>query len=635
VVRLTGQQGGKGGEAWGLDLSRAEPALLLAFPELRRLADPDDNIDVAVETDTRAWRAQVQQDRFRIIAPVLATKPRSRARGKVLAAIIDRHQLIRGELLAVSRKTVERWLRDYEAGGIAGLMPKQTGGAGLHRVLISECWDKGIDLPEDIRITVAAKLETYVKSLFSDDMSANQICRCGAKRLAELCRDAGSSLTMGRLQAVCTFTHKFTNRFAEFRRLARRNRDNKAFFDNDLPRIRRTRASHPMEIVWGDVHPVDVYMPDGRGSTLRVRLIGWLDDCTRHLWCTVAVLGKGTGIQQKDVAASLHQMACNPNVGLAEIIYMDNGGEYGPLANALMEIPGAIPLLSQRGAVKARPYNGPGKGAVERVFATLEQGYFRHIDGWIGGDRTNKKTHAVGKPVKGFQGSIEELLNAIYAAVAAYNDAPHSSLAGLSPRQAMRQAMDNGWQAVTVDDDAFDFAFSRRDETRQIKQGGFRFANQHWTSDAVCSLGAGAEVELRVPLRSNAPGIFVVCDGKRLAGRAVPDMPYHPLDRDGAREQGRRAKLQNAAVSALKSQTDPRVDAHKEQKRFTDTSENTAEPGAIIRLADMEGDVADVETDEEKHAFIEEFLAVAGPKKRRADGGLIGVSTHRPFCEQT
>lgn len=80
----------------------------------------------------------------------------------------------------------------------------------------------------------------------------------------------------------------------------------------------------------------------------------------------------------------------------------------------MAEIPGAIGALSELGGVvKAMPYNGPAKGLLQHSFSTLEQGYFKHIPGWIGGDRTNKKTHAVGKPIKGFEGTVEELVKSV------------------------------------------------------------------------------------------------------------------------------------------------------------------------------------------------------------------------------
>ncbi|WP_413221530.1 hypothetical protein [Tritonibacter mobilis] len=572
------------------------------------------------------WRVQVQLERFEMIQSAIGTVPRSRERAKALRAIAASAKPCWGSSEPPTVKTLRLWLQAYDERGLIGLMPKAPVTKGKTRVLLSQTWDRGIDLTEDRRVKVATQLDSYTRSLIAKSMSARKARSLAAKKLVELSIEAGSVLSRANLSNICKVTQKYTDRFDAYRRVARHDFDNKAFFDKDRPRISRGRCAWPMEVVYGDVHPIDIYMEaaDGHGQR-RLRLIAWMDDCTRYMWATVAVLGKGRGIRQTDIADSLFNVVCDPVGGVARTLYLDNGGEYAALGEAMAEIPGAIDALSELGGVvKAMPYNGPAKGLLEHSFSTLEQGYFKHISGWIGGDRTNKKTHAVGKPIKGFEGTVEDLVKSVLDMVAAYNHASQGGqLNGLSPKEAMQDAIERGWQSVTMDVDSFDFAFSRR-EDREIRQGGFRFRNAWWSSDATCRLGAGDLVNLRVPLRSNAEGIFVLHDGQRLDERALPDKQYHPLDRDGARESARRNKLQEQEIRRIRSYVDSNIDPATEILRGVNLTPLSVVAGATIGLDDAgprHQELARIERQRAQMIEIAEDFGWAGySQERRAEG---------------
>lgn len=204
--------------------------------------------------------------------------------------------------------------------------------------------------------------------------------------------------------------------------------------------------------------------------------------------------------------------------------------------------------------------------------------------------------------------------------VAAYNAEPQGGLlGGISPDEAMRDAVDRGWQSVTMDEDAFDFAFSRR-EDRQIAQGRFSLGNEFWVSDATCGLGKGDLVDLRIPLRSGAKGIFVLHKGKPLEGRALPETLYHPLNRDGAREKSRRVKLQAAAIRDLKKQVDPSIDPATEILRGVSRAPMADAHGAIIRLGDDKSRQADLDQIEKRQADMMDFAAYYAAIERRTEG---------------
>lgn len=627
VVQLPGQRGGAGGKTWGLDLTRATPELLEAVPGLKaHLNTVPAKVDTGNRVDIDPNRVRVQAERFEMIKPAIHTRRGSPERGRILKEIAAKAKPCWGTSKPPHKNTIGRWLTAYDEHGLAGLLPKANPITGKARVLLSQAWDGGIDLDQDKKKAIAKDLDRYTQSLIAKATSGRRALKLAEKKLIELCRDAGSDLSAQRLKQVCKLTQKYTGRFTQYRRVARHDLDNKAFFDKDRPRIARGRCEWPMDVVYGDVHPIDIYMavPDGKGQR-RLRLIAWMDDCTRYMWATVAVLGKGQGIRQTDIADAMFNLVCDPMGGVPHTGYLDNGSEYGSLMDALAEIPGADHVLFEfGGVVKAMPYNGPAKGLIEHAFSTLEQGYFKHIPGWIGGDRTNKKTHAVGKPVKGFEGSVEELVQAVLDMVRAYNEEPQGGLLnGMSPLDAMEDAIARGWRSRTMDVDAFDFAFSRK-ENRQINQGKVRLDNQFWVSDATCQLGAGDTVTLRVPLRSKAEGVFVMHGRNRLPGRAVPETLYHPLDRDGARESARRNKLQEEQIRALKRGVDRTIDPKAEILKGITRTPVSVEHDAIIRLGDAaqrQPGLEDIEKRRsEMHDFAEYFRSIGAPEKRRTEG---------------
>lgn len=618
VVQVPSQRGGKGGMTWALDLSQASDDLFLEFPTLKTFSVP---ATVPTEKPLGAgvaqWQLKEQRDRAEILKKALGSVPGSRDRGNLLREIEADWHLYKGERRQFDFKTLQRWLLAYDANGLAGLLPKPNGNPGQPRVLISRPWDKGIDLAEDTKDRIANELAEYCRSLIAKATSGRRTQSLAAKKLVLLCLASGSKIPPKDLKLICKINAKYIERFKAFKRVARHDLDNKKFFDKDVPRIARRRSDRPGQVVWGDAHPVDIYMqdPNAKGQ-LRLRLIAWMDDYSRYLWVTVAVFGQGHGVRQPDIADSLFNLVSDPIGGLPETLYLDNGGEYSALQSAMQEIPDAIDFLHQRGVVLAQPYNGPAKGAVENGFSILEKGFFKHIQGYIGGDRTNKKTHAVGKPVKGFDGTIDDLVNKINDLVAAYNDDPQGGeMNGQSPREAMQDAINQGWQSVGLDVDAFDFAFSRR-ETRTVKQGKFHFNNIGWRSDSVAGLGAGDKVDIRIPLRSAAEGVFVIHEGERLHGRAYPENKYHPLDRDGAREKNRLGKIQKASIRDLKKQVNPNIDPAEEILAGVNTTPIEAPTQTIIRLGDAVPE-REEHDDAAARALAEDFLGGLAPRKRR------------------
>lgn len=630
-------QGGAGGKQYlvalhSLPAEMQERAKTLDLP----LREPFDRLS---HGEIAEWQRQEAKFRLHVITPAINTAPRSSERAKALKRVAKgTHRDRNGAAKTVSERTARIWLDAYEEKGLSGLVPKASPVRGARRVLISRLWDAEIDLDNTARAAVASGLEQYGRDGTAAGWSTRTVARQCGQKLVELSKQHGSQLSRQKLTAICALTKKWASRFDEFRRVDRFRHDNKAWDDREKPRIGRNLSDMPMDVVFGDVHPIDIYMqlPGNPKRQLRLRLIGWMDDATRFLWGKLAAFGPGTGVRKSDIADSLYDLVVSEQgPGLPVTFYFDNGGEYNDVAQAIADFPELSGLIAGRGHIRidsrnhirAREYNGAAK-PIEGIFKILEQNHFRFIPGWIGGDRSNKKTHQVGKPVKSFEGTLAELAGLIQSAIDTYNDTPqYGLLSGLSPRSAFERAIAKGWEPQRTDPRSFDEIFSERHE-RVVKQGRIDFDGKRYTSEFIEKLGYGDRVEVRKPLRSGVDHVFIRRGGK-LCGEALPDQAYHPLDRAGAKEARRREKANKSAIRELEAQLTPGFDGFAELTRNTTTLNlGQAQPGIIMRLAGEEPEVRIAREAQEQdarakkfHQIAKQFNGIGLENERKASGG--------------
>jgi len=69
-------------------------------------------------------------------------------------------------------------------------------------------------------------------------------------------------------------------------------------------------------------------------------------------------------------------------------------------------------------------------------------------------------------------------------------------------------------------------------------------------------------VALRIPMRTGVEGVLVYDDRDRFLGVAHPDTAYHPLDVEGAKESGRRKKLNSGRIKRERADVE-KIDPHK------------------------------------------------------------------------
>lgn len=635
VRTVTNSRGGQSGTVYTLQLD-------LCPPDLRALLDGSTSApSTCLEQDNHDTlniaQIAIARDRQAIIAPILNTMPGSTERGKAYREIAAKpvHRLGDG-YKAVSERTLMEWVANTEARGAAALLPKARADRGRARVQITRAWDQAVGLDEPTRARIAVKIEKLAKSMVANDgVSIREVLRLCGERLAHASAEAGSPLSGHELRKICTLNVKWAKRIGldRFRLVYLHDKDHKTWQDKADPRIRRHLLDTPMELLIGDVHYADLLVEED-GKPIRVRLITWMDAASMFAWVTPVFLSPGMGITQEDIAEALSQVVLCPHGGIPQELYLDNGSEYSEIASTVMIRLGNLAQADFR-VTLAKPYSPTSKGEIEGFFNVLE-GIFKGLPGWIGGDRTNKKSANKGQVVAPYRHGIAALQADIQAAVAIYNDRPQSGrLQGLSPVQMLEQKIaQTGFSARVPSEEAYDLIFSKP-VSRVLRQGMINLDNRQWYTSALADLPLGARVDVLVPLRSNRERVFVRYGGENL-GWAEPEEIFQHGDRRGARRQAELEAGRKNAVRKLKSRVDPTVSTFELQKMavrqiapLTNAPEGW-EMGAIDKTKLQSPRDLEEREDAERRALLDEFLALNRPKERGAAGATASPSCANP-----
>lgn len=610
----------------GLRLDVCPPALL----EQMGLSLPDIEAPVkdAFKGTFMPWQFERQAEKLDAIGPILTTAKKSAERVAAFAAAATQPRIVRGQVTFYAEKTLREWVLLYESGGPAALMPRARGGRGHARVLITRAWDAGIDLADDQKAKVAAELSLTARSLIANDDTSNlELIRICQKKLADLSATAGSNLGAKALARICKLNGRWAMQFAPYRLVYMANKDRKALHDRKTQRVARELHPVPMGLVYGDVHYVDLSVEDD-GRDIRVRLIAWMDASSNFLWVTPVFLSKGVGFTQEDVTESVKQLCFSPHGGIPQEFYLDRGSEYKALTGAMQRL---STLAQQRfGATLAKAYHAASKGSIEGVFHIAED-IFKGIDGYIGGDRTNKKSANLGKVVAPYRKGLEALERDIQDVVAIYNDRPQRGrLNGLSPLQMLEKKIkETGFVARRPDSMAFDMMFNRPD-VRTIQSGGHIVIDHNrYYGPCLDTLLKGEKVDVLIPSRKDAGRIFVRKGGKDLGWAGLMQV-YASGDRQGARDQSAMEKGMMRAIRALEAQTDPSKRLFPMQvaaisKRTPDAPEpevwSVSGLGVIDKTAQLSPAQLEAAEDAQRRAFLDEILANDAKFKREASGG--------------
>jgi len=168
-----------------------------------------------------------------------------------------------------------------------------------------------------------------------------------------------------------------------------------------------------MQVVVCDVHHVNVLLRKEDGTTGTPKMIAWMDMATGRVWADLIFFERRGGVRNIDLIESFCKMAEHPTWGVPEILYGDNGSEYNfaDFVDDALQLNVKFRPKSEfqrdRNVINAIPYNAAAK-PIEAWFGHFEQGYLRHVEGWIDDDRMKKRSGDLGKLPKPYNGTFEE-----------------------------------------------------------------------------------------------------------------------------------------------------------------------------------------------------------------------------------
>ncbi len=535
----------------------------------------------------------------KLILPALEYPARSSARGGIINDIAGREHIgPDGKRCKFKARTLRSWCAAYEHqehGCLAALVRKPRIEKKASRVFINRAWDAACPLDDVQKTAIAAAVKTYIKSLWGAvDPGWPKVENLASSKLMQLCHESGWQAAT---YDACRLGRHAVEKYRHFGVIHTKEKDAKRFSDLYKPRIIRDHTlCRPMEIIVGDVHPVDAFVTRPDGSIATPRLIAWYDFATHRIFATLVLPEKGQGITQADVWASFAAMV--EAWGLPERLYLDNGSEYdwAGLIQGFNELSGLViawrqftaeiiatdrtateaaaepPAREAGNIIKALPYNASAK-PIEGSFAALEK-VLAMLPGYIGGNRMNKRTPKLGKQTEAWA-DADSYERAFTIALAYWHTLEQAgNLKGKSPNSAFADHCAKGWSTPYFPREALIFALSEA-VSPKVHSRGVQVAGNWYFGDALIPY-TQRKVSIRfakwapervILVKSTAPLDIEFID-------RVPE--YHAIDQAGAIEQSRRNGLALRHVSAMKKETD-RLDMPAELARHV-----ASQPAALV-----------------------------------------------------
>lgn len=569
VIRRVRGQGGDGGWSYEVRVDSLPAELrerLLADPSLIA-ADQGVPEEIDDPGDVARWR-------FEVIEAALKQPNRSRERARAIEAASRVNRTFpSGRRGRISVRAIQGWIAAYERSGMAGLKDRPRSDRGGRRAFVSRQWDRAVPFDDAAKAQIAEEVLKEARSLWAANVSCGWtwIARFTGDTLMKKTMAAGFNPRPAELRAICKASRGFVERARAHRAIAIHDNDRKRWADKHLPRVLRTRDGRkPMAIVIGDVHHLDIMLLRPDGSTYTPKLITWHDWATNRLFAHPVFLPKGRMVRQADVIEAYVAMVGDPEWGVPEVLYLDNGGEYNwaeliddaqRLNTEVRCLGGDDNMVASLNArrssiIKSLPYNAPAK-AVEGLFGVLEGGVLSMLPGWIGGNRMKQKTANVGKKPAPYPLGEDEFRRSLALALEAYETHPQDGvLGGKSPRQVFAAGVEAGWERMDVNPDALRAVFARP-EARTVTQGAFSYGGVKYTARAIQRLPAGTRIAVRIPLFGDKSRLPVLDHRGGFVCVAEPDQPYDALDPEGAREAARRAAEARAGIEDMRRETHP------------------------------------------------------------------------------
>lgn len=534
-----------------------------------------------------------------LIKPALVYEKHSKGRPEMIRKIVASMPVTfpSGKTWSYNYAGISNLIAKYEQGGLNALIRRPRDDLNAERVIVSRAFDKTAPFEEKELQEIWADLRQHIKNLYlSTHGTMPQIRNLANVRLVELARAKGWA---GASLQNCDVGIAQVKKFKDLRKAAAKSLDAGKFADHFKPRVMRGRTGLlPMEIVMGDVHPVDILNKREDGSEATARMVSWLDLATNRVFYTLFLFEKGRKETQAHIAYSFVQMV--RAWGLPSILYLDNGSEYvwkemmsgferlslmvkdfraycmdsADLEQRIEQADNEDVSLHEdlRSVVRAIPHNPQGKAPKEGLFGVLERTAFCFIPGWIGGDRMKKKTHKVGKAPRAFNGDWEQFRNAFDAAMGYYHARKQGD--GSSPNDKFDRHLKAGWHAVDVDYGVLLMALAER-KPYKVQNTGIEIAGATYWHDVMASPWVMGNQVLVYFAKWDSDQI-VILPRDATGALADPLIAYRArefgiVDKSGAIESGRRISLMTKGIRDMR-QDSSKVDAVAEMGKFAQLS---------------------------------------------------------------
>ena len=578
TVRTVAGYGGKSGERYEVFAPSLPPELYAKWLAARAAQPMPEapsvtlTIPAITHDPTASKRAARALWILGIIRPIIGLKRHTPERSAAIAEALSREYTDpEGKSVRISQTRLYDWLKRYDDTHVEGLKPRQRNDIGKRRVLVTREWDKAAPLDEEAKQAIAEALADYVRSLWASGAAGWAVIQeFSSLKLEELSRTAGWDAPAMTLKPACRLSRPFIERYRKSGLLAVSDKDAKRFFDEHIPRIRRNRADLlPMDVVVGDVHPVDIAIRRVDGSIAYPRAICWHDVATNRLFVCLVLLEKGEGVKQMHVASAFASMCAA--WGLPRTLYLDNGSEYSwhEMMAAFSEISrltqslqtqfavGELPangqwrelVDTQRQIVRAQPYNAPAK-PIEGLFSVIEGTVLSMMPGWTGGDRMRAKTANVGRTPEPYPGTWEQFHADFETALAFYHQRPqHGTMGGKSPAEVYEGFIDAGWTRTHVEERVLLLSFAEED-TRKVNGGYISWDGTDYYDDVLLRY-TGQTLTVRV-CRHDPRHAYVFDSNRSLLCAAAVAPVFGFMDPAGAQEQARRKKVLMRYIAELR-----------------------------------------------------------------------------------
>jgi hypothetical protein len=466
-----------------------------------------------------------------------------------------RRQRIR-DLAAVSgfsERTLYRLVKKAQDG--KSLKRKMRNDTGFTRVSVTRAWDRHMRplLVNAQRKLIAERLTKHIRSLWRSGASGYvTVQKLSYSFLKEETRNALAALEIfideNLLEKLCEVTRSRVEKERQYVMAHIHDTDAKKFHDNFTPNIMRHRNDLvPMQIVCGDVHPLDIGLDRADGSRAYPKAIAWQDLATNRIWFTLKLCEPNENVTQSDIVQSYAGMV--QAWGIPTTLYLDNGKEYGgdSIHRAIANLSGVIQQNldfrpNMPSIIRAMAYEAQAK-PIEGFFSRFEQEYLSSLPGYVGGERMRKKTQNMGEEPKPYPGSLEEFHQAIDTMLATYHATPQrGSLKGDSPNFKLQKFIDDGWKAYQIESEQLLLCFAKRGETRTVGRpsaGYVQYEGVFYYSDKLLEF---TNMRLPVVIPIHDPRfLFVLPPGEKPVC-AVLDRQYSFFDGLGTDEKKRRKK---------------------------------------------------------------------------------------------